>query len=112
MTKLHSPQGPNMSQEPVKSCRRKDERSSAGVQVLVHCRGHFQRAKIANYSQVGLQLNGTFGLIPSDVVLIELISGVQVPGKVEWSLGGQTGIAFSERLEASHPAMEELRRAG
>jgi hypothetical protein len=75
---------------------------------LVHCRGRFQRAKIADYSQMGLQLKGTFGLIPCDLVLIELISGVRVPGKVEWSFGGQTGIVFSERLEASHPAMVEL----
>jgi len=102
-----------MSQEPTTSCRRTIERTSARAQVLVHCRGRFQRAKIADYSQAGLQLEGTFGLIPSDLVLIELISGVRVPGKVEWSLGGQTGIVFSERLETSHPAMVELaRKAG
>ena len=99
-----------MSQQPTTSCRRRSERTWARVQVLVHCRGRFQRAKIADYSQVGLQLEGTFGLIPGDLVLIELISGVRVPGKVEWSLGGQTGIAFSERLEVSHPAMVELAR--
>jgi hypothetical protein len=55
-----------------------------------------------------MQLEGTFGLIPSDAVLVELLSGVRVPGKVEWSLGGQTGVVFSERLETSHPAMVEL----
>lgn len=99
-----------MSQEPNTSCRRRSERTSARVQVLVHCRGRFQRAKAADYSQVGLQLEGTFGLIPGDLILIELISGVRVPGKVEWSLGGQTGIAFAERLELSHPAMVELAR--
>jgi hypothetical protein len=102
-----------MSQELTKSCRRRIERAPVRVQVLVHCRGRFQRAKIADYSHVGLQLEGTFGLIPRDPVLIELVSGVRVPGKVEWSLGGQTGIAFSERLETSHPAMVELaRKAG
>ena len=102
-----------MSQEPTTSCRRRIERTSARIQVLVHCRGRFQRAKIADYSQVGLQLEGTFGLIPRDLVAIELLSGVRVPGKVEWSLGGQTGIVFSDRLETSHPAMVELaRKAG
>ena len=80
---------------------------------MVHCRGRFQRARIADYSQAGMQLEGTFGLIPSDRVVIELLSGTCVPGKVEWSLGGQTGIAFSERLDASHAAMVELaRKAG
>ena len=99
-----------MSQEPATSCRRRVERKSTRVQVLVHCRGRFQRAKIVDYSQVGLQLEGTFGLIPSDLVLIEVVSGVRVPGKVEWSLGGHTGIVFSERLETSHQAMVELDR--
>ena len=101
-----------MSQEPTTSCRRRIERTSARVQVLVHCRGRFQRARIADHSQLGLQLEGTFGLIPTDLVVIELASGVRVAGKVEWSLGGQTGIVFSERLKTSHPAMVELARKG
>ena len=99
-----------MSQQPATSCRRRSERTSTKVQVLVHCRGRFQRAKIVDYSQAGLQLEGTFGLIPTDLVQIELASGVRVPGKVEWSLGGQTGVVFTERLEASHQAIEELAR--
>jgi hypothetical protein len=99
-----------MSQEEITSCRRQSERTSARTQVLVHCRGRFQRAKVADYSHTGLQLEGTFGLIRSDLVAVEFISGVRVPGKVEWSLGGQTGIAFSESLEDSHPAMVELAR--
>ena len=102
-----------MSQLRTTSCRRNIERTSARVPVLVHCRGRFQRAMITDYSQAGLQLEGTFGLIPSDRVLIELASGVQVPGRVEWSLGGQTGVVFPERLEESHQAMVELaRKAG
>ncbi len=99
-----------MSQQPATSCRRKVERTSAKVQVLVHCRGRFQRAKIADYSQGGLRLEGTFGLIPTDVVEIELTTGVRVPGKVEWSLGGQTGVVFTEDLPASHQAIEEVAR--
>jgi hypothetical protein len=102
-----------MSQEPIASGRRKFERTATKVQVFVHCRGRFQRARIADYSQVGVQLEGTFGLIRRDLVQIELISGVRVPGRVEWSLGGQTGIVFSEPLDAKHPAMVELaRKAG
>lgn len=99
-----------MPQELTKPGRRQFERTPAKAQVFVHCRGRFQRAKIANYSQVGLQLEGTFGLFKHDLVLIELTSGVRVTGKVEWSLGGQTGIVFSEHLATSHPAMVELAR--
>jgi hypothetical protein len=99
-----------MPQEPTTPGRRQFDRALTKAQVFVHCRGRFQRAKIASYSQVGLQLEGTFGLIRRDPVLIELISGVRVTGQVEWSLGGQTGIVFSERLATSHPAMVELAR--
>lgn len=76
--------------------------------MLVHCRGRFQRATIADYSETGLRLERTFGLIPTDLIQIELFSGTRVPGKVEWSLGGQTGVVFSERLGESHPVMVEL----
>jgi hypothetical protein len=99
-----------MTQEFAAPGRRQFERTLTKAQVFVHCRGRFQRATIANYSQVGLQLEGTFGLFKHDLVQIELTSGVRVTGKVEWSLGGQTGIVFSEPLAASHPAMVELAR--
>jgi len=99
-----------MSEQPSKPSRRQCERTPVNMQVFVHCRGRFQRAKITDYSQSGLQLEGTFGLINTDLVQIELVSGVRMPGKVEWSLGGQTGITFSRPLEASHPAMVELAR--
>jgi hypothetical protein len=100
-----------MSQGPATSCRRKAERTSTRVQVLVHCGGRFQSATVVNYSFVGLQLEGTFGLIPTDRVEIELMSGDRLPGKVEWSLGGQTGVVFFEPLDASHAAMAELARS-
>jgi PilZ domain len=99
-----------MSQARTVSCRRRIERTSVRVYVLVYCRDHFQRANIADYSEAGLQLEGTFGLIPTDRVQIELVSGLRVPGKVEWSLGGRTGIIFSQRLDEAHPAMVELAR--
>ncbi len=101
---------PTMSEVPTKPSRRQSERTPVKVQVFVHCRGRFQRAKITDYSQSGLQLEGTFGLITTDLVQIELVSGVRMPGKVEWSLGGQTGITFTPPLKASHPAMVELAR--
>lgn len=100
-----------MSQPPTSPSRRQFERTPAKAQVFVHCRGHFQRARIVDYSQVGMQLAGTFGLIKTDLVTIELVSGVRVQGKVEWSLGGQTGIVFLQQLEPSHVAMEELARS-
>jgi PilZ domain-containing protein len=101
---------PLMPQELTRPSRRLIERTPAKTKVFVHCRGRFQRATIANYSHDGAQLEGTFGLFKYDPVSIELPSGLKVPGKVEWSLGGQTGIAFAERLAETHPAIIELAR--
>ena len=77
---------------------------------FVHCRGQFQAAKIIDYSVGGLRLEGTFGLIQTDPVEIEFISGARVPGRVAWSLGAKTGIIFSEPLPTDHAALIELCR--
>ena len=77
---------------------------------FVHCRGQFQSAKVIDYSNGGLQLEGTFGLIKTDPIQIEFFSGIRVLGRVAWSLGAQTGIVFFEPLPAGHPALVELLR--
>jgi hypothetical protein len=96
----------------VATSRRKFERRALKVNAIIHCRGHFQYAKVVDYSTSGLQLEGTFGLITRDPVEVELISGTRIPGQVAWSLGCQTGIAFSEPLATSHPAFIELSQGG
>ena len=82
------------------------------VNTIIHCRGHVQYAKIVDYSKSGLQLEGTLGLIKRDPLEVELISGTRIPGQVAWSLGYQTGIAFSEPLATSHSAFIEVSQGG
>jgi len=98
-----------MDQETFLSCRQ-FARTPVRANAFIHCRGQFQRAKVIDYSSGGLQLEGTFGLIKTDPIQIELISGARLPGRVAWSLGTQTGVVFSETLPSSHPAMVELSR--
>ena len=98
-----------MQQSPITSGRQ-FERRPVTANAFVHCRGQFQPAKIVDYSAGGLRLEGTYGLIKRDLIEIELISGPRIPCRVAWSLGGQTGIVFSEPLPASHPALIELSR--
>jgi hypothetical protein len=57
-----------------------------------------------------LQLEGTFGLIKTDPIQVEFLSGIRVLARVAWSLGAQTGIAFFEPLPADHPALIALLR--
>jgi PilZ domain len=93
--------------------RRQSDRHLIKTYAFVHCRGQFQSAKVIDYSTGGLQLEGTFGLIKTDPIQIEFISGILVPARVAWSLGAQTGIVFFEPLSIDHPALIELlRRAG
>ena len=90
--------------------RRQFDRAPVKANAFVHRGTSFQRARIVDYSQGGLQLEGTFGLIKQDPIQVELISGVRVQAKVAWSLGSPTGIVFPEPLPSSHPAMVELAR--
>jgi len=92
------------------SPRRQFERYHIKTNAIVHCRGRFQCAKVIDYSVGGLQLEGTFGLIKTDAIQIEFISGCRVYGRVAWSLGTQTGIVFSKPLPTGHPALIELAR--
>ena len=88
-----------------------DDRRPVKAHVFIHCHGHFQSATVVDFSQGGLQLEQTFALFVGDVVEIELLSGALVPATVAWSLGGRTGVAFSEPLPETHPAMAELARS-
>jgi hypothetical protein len=102
-----------MQQPTSPDVHRQFERHRVKAYAFVHCRGQFQSAKVIDYSNGGLQLEGTFGLIKTDPIEIEFISGIRVPGRVAWSLGGQTGIVFLESLPTDHPALIELlRRVG
>ncbi len=99
-----------MQQSSAASMRRQFERRVVKANAFVHSGGRFQRAKVVDYSQGGLQLEGTFGLMKRDTIQIELLSGTRVPGRVAWSLGAHTGIVFAEILPTTHPAMVELTR--
>jgi hypothetical protein len=90
--------------------RRRFERISVKASAFIHRGNRFQHAQIVDFSRGGLLLSGTFGLINQDPVEVELISGVRICGRVAWSLGAYTGIAFSEKLEDTHPVMLELAR--
>jgi hypothetical protein len=97
-----------MHTSPAPENRRKFARNSVKAYAFVHSRGRFQRAVVIDYSQGGLQLEGTFGLFKNDAVEIEFISGTRVSGAVAWSLGPRTGVAFAEPLDLTHPAIIEL----
>ena len=90
---------------------RQFHRNPVRVHAFVHVHRGFQPVTIIDYSRGGLQLRGTFGLFQGNQVVIEFMSGIRVPGRVVWCLGARAGIAFSDALPETHPAMSELARA-
>ena len=99
-----------MQQSAAAPTHRQFQRTPLRANAFVHRGARFQRAQIVDYSQGGLQLEGTFGFIKQDPIQIEFISGVRITGKVAWSLGAHTGIVFPEPLPSTHPAIVELAR--
>jgi hypothetical protein len=87
---------------------REFDRTLGTANALLHCRGSFQTVRVVDYAQSGLQLAGTFGLFEHDAVQVELTSGLSLPGRVAWSVGNRSGVAFSEPMDVDHPAFLEL----
>ena len=54
-----------MQQPTSADVHRQFHRHPVKANAFVHCRGQFQSAKVIDYSNGGLQLEGTFGLIKS-----------------------------------------------
>jgi hypothetical protein len=92
------------------STRRKYDRRRVMVNAFVHRGDRFQHVRVVNYSHGGLQLDGTFGLMPRDAIEVELVSGLRIAARVVWSLGGRTGVMFPVTLSPAHPVMVELGR--
>lgn len=45
-----------------------------------------------------MKLKNAFGLVPGDVISVELLSSRKLMGTVAWSVAPYTGIAFDEPL--------------
>lgn len=98
------------SEHEARSLRRRDERYLTRVTALVHCHDRFQTVRIVDFSKGGLQLDGCFGVGPGQDLVVELLSGDRLRGKVAWSIGSRLGVKFLEALSAEHPALDVLRQ--
>lgn len=72
---------------------------------MLQLHGRFQRVIIHNISQSGLKLKNAYGLVPGDVVRVELVSQRTLEGTVMWSVAPYTGIAFDELLGEDDPLL-------
>jgi len=76
---------------------------------VLYVHGRFQNIIIHNISRSGMKLKNAFGLVPGDVVSVELVSHRIFDGTVVWSVAPYTGIAFTEFLEEDDPIFAGVR---
>ncbi len=76
---------------------------------VLYVHGRFQNIIIHNISRSGMKLKNAFGLVPGDVVSVELVSHRIFDGTVVWSVAPYTGIAFTEFLEDDDPILAGVR---
>ena len=72
---------------------------------VLYVHGRFQNIIIHNISRSGMKLKNAFGLVPGDVVSIELLSKRSFDGTVVWSVAPYTGIAFTDFLADDDPVL-------
>lgn len=76
---------------------------------VLYVHGRFQNIIIHNISRSGMKLKNAFGLVPGDLVSVELVSHRIFDGTVVWSVAPYTGIAFTEFLEEDDPILAGVR---
>ena len=103
MAQVHIRQLP--STEHHLSERRSFARQKIRWDAVLQLHGRFQRIIIHNISQSGMKLKNAFGLVPGDVVSVELVSRRKLEGTVMWSVAPYTGIAFDEPLAEDDPLL-------
>jgi hypothetical protein len=103
MAQVHVRQLP--SSESHLSERRSSARHKARWEAVLIIHGRFQRIIIHNISCSGMKLKNAFGLVPGDVVTVELLSDRTLVGTVAWSVAPYTGVAFDEPLSEDDPLL-------
>ena len=91
--------------------RRQHQRRNGPASALLHVRKQFQTVKVADFSEGGVQLQGAFGVLAGDRIVLDLVSGERCEIKVMWSLGSRLGGRFLTPLDADDPVLAALQRA-
>ena len=88
------------------------ERHDTRMRALLHFRARYQSVIVRDVSPGGMKLEKAFGLMPGDIVTIELMSGRAFQGKVMWSVAPFCGLAFENTLEQQDPLLDLCRPLG
>ncbi len=100
---------PNANTSTLPSDARKQrsfERHDISMRALLHLRARYQSVLVRDVSPGGMKLEKAFGLMPGDIVTVELLSGRALQGKVMWSVAPFCGLAFEQPLHLQDPLLK------
>jgi PilZ domain len=78
-------------------------RYATRLHAILWCRQKFQTTVIHDLSQGGAGLTGAFGVMPTDLVVLELLDGRRLTAEVRWWIQGRCGVVFNHPLQADDP---------
>jgi len=85
---------------------RQHERINVTIPALLHVHGRFQQVKIRDISAGGACLDGVFGVMAADKVVVELLDRRTLSARARWWIAGRCGIAFDTVLELTDDLLE------
>ncbi len=85
--------------------QRSFERHEISMRALLHFRARYQSVLVRDVSPGGMKLEKAFGLMPGDIVTVELLSGRALQAKVMWSVAPFCGLAFENPLDLQDPLL-------
>jgi hypothetical protein len=84
---------------------RSSERSVTRKHAILQSHERSQTVLIRDISVGGMKLQNAFGVVPGDVVTIELLNRRALSGKVAWSVAPYCGVRFDTALAESDPLL-------
>jgi hypothetical protein len=78
---------------------RQEHRMRTQIRALLYAGRRFQTTTISDLSRSGAGIDAASGVLPGDLVALQLLDGRAIAGQVRWWLAGRCGIAFLEPLK-------------
>jgi len=85
---------------------REYERIYVTIPALLDVHGRFHQVKIRDITAGGACLDGDFGVMAGDKVVVELLNHRTLSARARWWIAGRCGVAFGTILGSADPLLE------
>jgi hypothetical protein len=86
---------------------RRFERETIRKNAILHSHDRMQSVLIRDISCGGMKIQNAFGLMPGDVISVELLTRRTFEGTVAWSVPPYCGIKFNTPLAEDDPLLRK-----